>query len=194
MTKTYELPNGRKMYGDFDENGIGKITVQALDSLVNELNEYAEQSGWEEMTVQCKHCGKDMTFKIATIGEPCEDCKYKSMADQEPMREFTEEEAKAYSKALDKMYKPTGFNVFDKPCEDAVSRASINRLQKYRYNCGETSITCVSLISINTLPSVQPTKFSTRCPECGAWFGYNIKGIEQEPSVQPKTECDHPDK
>lgn len=26
--------------------------------------EYAEQSGWEEMTVPCKHCGKDMTFKI----------------------------------------------------------------------------------------------------------------------------------
>lgn len=37
--------------------------------------------------------------------------------EQEPMREFTEEEAKAYSKALDKMYKPTGFNVFDEPCE-----------------------------------------------------------------------------
>ena len=43
MTKTYELPNGRKMTADFDENGIGKITVQALDSLVNELNEYAER-------------------------------------------------------------------------------------------------------------------------------------------------------
>ena len=48
------------------------------------IDKYAEQSGWEEMTVQCKHCGKDMTFKIATIGEPCEYCKYKSMAEQEP--------------------------------------------------------------------------------------------------------------
>lgn len=38
-------------------------------------------------------------------------------AEQEPMREFTEEEAKAYSKALDKMYKPTGFNVFNEPCD-----------------------------------------------------------------------------
>jgi hypothetical protein len=37
---------------------------------------------------------------------------------QEPMREFTEEEAKAYSKALDKMYKPTGFNVFNEPCDE----------------------------------------------------------------------------
>lgn len=42
-----------------------------------------EQNGWEEMTVPCKHCGKDMTFNIATIGEPCEDCKYKSMAEQD---------------------------------------------------------------------------------------------------------------
>lgn len=43
--------------------------------------------------------------------------------EQEPMREFTEEEAKAYSKALDKMYKPTGMNVEDllskqEPSED----------------------------------------------------------------------------
>lgn len=32
--------------------------------------EKAEQSGWEEMTVPCKYCGKDMTFKIAVCGEP----------------------------------------------------------------------------------------------------------------------------
>ena len=31
------------MTADFDENGICKITVQALDSLVDELNYYAEQ-------------------------------------------------------------------------------------------------------------------------------------------------------
>lgn len=40
------------------------------------------------------------------------------------------------------------------PCEDAISRDAINNLQKYRYNCGDTSITCVSLASINALPSV----------------------------------------
>ena len=56
MTKTYELPNGRKMSADFDENGIGKITVQALDSLVNELNEYAEQEPIEECDHDCEHC------------------------------------------------------------------------------------------------------------------------------------------
>ena len=39
-------------------------------------------------------------------------------------------------------------------CDDAVSRDAVNNLQKYRYNCGDTSITCVSLKSINELPSV----------------------------------------
>lgn len=55
MTKTYELPNGRIMTADFDENGIGKITVQALDSLVNELNEYAEHKPrlWNNHQVAC---------------------------------------------------------------------------------------------------------------------------------------------
>jgi len=47
---------------------------------------------------------------------------------QEPMREFTEEEAKAYSKALDKMYKPTGFNVFNEPCNDAISRDAVCKM------------------------------------------------------------------
>ena len=40
------------------------------------------------------------------------------------------------------------------PCDDAISRQAINELQKYRYNCGDTTITCVSLASINELPSV----------------------------------------
>jgi hypothetical protein len=39
-------------------------------------------------------------------------------------------------------------------CDDAISRQAINELQKYRYNCGDTTITCVSLASINELPSV----------------------------------------
>ena len=40
--------------------------------------------------------------------------------------------------------------------EDAVSRQSINKLQKYRYNCGYATIICVSLNSINELPPVKP--------------------------------------
>jgi len=43
MTKDYELPKGRRMTADFDENGIIKVTVQALDSLIGELNYYADK-------------------------------------------------------------------------------------------------------------------------------------------------------
>lgn len=48
MTKTYELPKvgclgSRRVVAEFDENGIAKITEQALDSLICELNEYAER-------------------------------------------------------------------------------------------------------------------------------------------------------
>lgn len=43
MTKDYELPNGRRITADFDENGITKVTVQALDSLIGELNCYADK-------------------------------------------------------------------------------------------------------------------------------------------------------
>ena len=60
------------------------------------------------------------------------------------------------------------------PC-DAISREVINNLQKYRYNCGDTSITCVSLASINALPSVtqksgkwiyDETLENWRCSKC----------------------------
>ena len=43
MTKDYELPKGRRITVDFDENGIAKATVQALDSLIGELNYYADK-------------------------------------------------------------------------------------------------------------------------------------------------------
>lgn len=42
MLKEYGLPNGRKMVAYFDEKGIAEITIQAIDSLVSELNYYAE--------------------------------------------------------------------------------------------------------------------------------------------------------
>lgn len=43
MTKDYELPKGRRITVDFDENEISKVTVQALDSLIGELNYYADK-------------------------------------------------------------------------------------------------------------------------------------------------------
>ena len=32
--KEYELPNGRKAVFEFDENGVGKITLEAMDLLM----------------------------------------------------------------------------------------------------------------------------------------------------------------
>ena len=65
-------------------------------------------------------CDRNICISNEYNGIGCDECIVNKP--QEPMREFTEEEAKAYSKALDKMYKPTGFNVFNEPCDDAISR------------------------------------------------------------------------
>ena len=53
-----------------------------------------------------------------------------------------------YMEVLEKQMQEVG--------DDAISRDAVNNLQKYRYNCGDTSIVCVSLASINALPSVTP--------------------------------------
>ena len=37
--KKYLMPNGKYVIGEFDENGIGKITVEAMDRLMELLNE-----------------------------------------------------------------------------------------------------------------------------------------------------------
>lgn len=36
--KEYELPNGRKAVFEFDENGVGKITLEAMDYLMGLIN------------------------------------------------------------------------------------------------------------------------------------------------------------
>ena len=62
--------------------------------------------------------------------------------------------------------KPHYFELSQEPCDDVISREAVNGLQRYRYTCGEKSITCVSLASINELPSVQPSK---PCDSCKHW-------------------------
>jgi len=78
------------------------------------------------------------------------------------------------------------------PCENCISREAINELQKYRYNCGDTSIICISLNSINELPSVIPKQKighwifhkpfdkghkncneCIECSQCHTWYGYD---------------------
>lgn len=51
-----------------------------LDEVLEIIDKCTEQNGWEEMTVPCENCGHDMTFKIAIIGEPCEDAYDKVLA------------------------------------------------------------------------------------------------------------------
>lgn len=36
--KEYEMPNGRKVVFEFDENGVGNITLEAMDLLMGMVN------------------------------------------------------------------------------------------------------------------------------------------------------------
>ena len=56
-----------------EDECINEDEAQGIFTCIGIIDKYAEQNGWEEMTVPCKNCGHDMTFKIAIIGEPCED-------------------------------------------------------------------------------------------------------------------------
>ena len=106
---------------------------------------------------------------------------------QEPMREFTEDEAKAYSKTLDKMYKPTGFNVFDEPCDeidfvqphkkisvtldltlcdDAISREAV--LDYLKTNVDDFPDYHEAIEKVLQMPPVTPNHGKMLiCPSCG---------------------------
>jgi hypothetical protein len=134
------------------------------------------------------------TKDISKWGYKCSECeemqkckdivkKYTPKAiEQEHLRELTEEEVKAYSKALDKMYKPTGFNVFNDSCEDAVSRqAALNSLIDNTHLDGYDLAEALDAIeNKEKLPPVTPNRkygkwiiiddceqFIAKCSECG---------------------------
>ena len=71
--------------------------------------------------------------------------------------------------------------------EDAVSRQAVidNIKNGFHWETvnGITAETALKQVihDVEIMPSVQPTKFSTRCPECGAWFGYNMRAAQNEP-------------
>ena len=60
--KEYELPNGRKAIFEFDENGVGKITLEAMDMLMELINIDLVRCG------ECKHYGFKETDRG---GFPC---------------------------------------------------------------------------------------------------------------------------
>jgi len=123
-------------------------------------------------------------------------------AEQEPMREFTEEECKAHSKALDKMYKPTGFNVFNEPCDDAVSRQAAKdlfcRICMENNICYRSKDTCEDLKLFDQLPPVRPQEQTGHwihkgqgiyCSECGKESGYNPFGASRFSDYCPSCGC-----
>ena len=111
MTKTYELPNGRIMTADFDENGIGKITVQALDSLVNELNEYAS----EECDNDCEHC--------AYLECPKEPTTLKQIIEKHNMDKLAYDEMSDFERDVLKYaeQEPTDKSTLEKICEELAA-------------------------------------------------------------------------
>lgn len=42
--KEYEMPDGRKAVFEYDENGVGKITLECMDMLMSLLGTTAEQT------------------------------------------------------------------------------------------------------------------------------------------------------
>lgn len=110
-------------------------------------------NGFEYLIAEALDVVADLCVKQAppvNPQEPCDDAisekeqkaYNKGYVDGLQMREFTEEEAEAYSKALDKMYKPTGLNVNDliEPCDDAISRQAV--IDEIRF--GQSYITKIS--------------------------------------------------
>ena len=111
---------------------------------------------------------------------------------QESMREFTEEETKAYSKALDKIYKPTGFNAFNELCEDAISRQAVldlvvtNHRELNGINVVMYSPLCKDIKQLQPVTPQPKTghwivdrddsrrwdKVRFYCSECGKWQTY----------------------
>lgn len=90
--------------------------------------DYFDEEQYEALTMAIKALEQEPCDKYIKAIDHLRKYIYKletQIVEQEPMREFTEEETKAYSKALDKMYKPTGFNVFDEPSGDLISRQTV---------------------------------------------------------------------
>lgn len=55
-TKMYKLPNGKTVVFEYDENGIGRITIEALDSLMELIN------------IDLVRCGECMHYAKPCVG------------------------------------------------------------------------------------------------------------------------------
>ena len=72
--KEYELPNGRKAVFEFDENGVGKITLEAMDMLMGLINIDLVRCG------ECNHSGTDgentFCMWLGALRKPTDFCSY----------------------------------------------------------------------------------------------------------------------
>ncbi len=83
--KEYKLPNGRTVTADFDDLGIAKVTIQAMDALFDIFN-----SSDVVEVVRCKDCRywnheTDLTYcsKKAWLGTDAEDyCSFGERKEQ----------------------------------------------------------------------------------------------------------------
>ena len=64
-TKEYKLPNGRTVTADFNELGEARVTIEAMDQLMDMINSLVE-------VVRCKDCRyfKSSVCPLANIEEP----------------------------------------------------------------------------------------------------------------------------
>ena len=57
--KEYEMPDGRKAVFEYDENGVGKITLECMDMLMGELIAYQQciqsRSFWDSKHSDCPY-------------------------------------------------------------------------------------------------------------------------------------------
>ncbi len=143
-----------KIREEIEQHKNDKFNCIGVNDVLKIIDKYAEQSGWEEMTVSCEHCGHDMTFKIATIGEPCDECKYKTftelyfhtdpetieMIEQEQSRDIKEiaeimkceADAETKCKMISNILTAKlHYFAEQEPCDDAISRQAIEDISLF---------------------------------------------------------------
>lgn len=93
--KEYKLPNGKTAVFEYDENGVGKITLECMDMLMGQLIAYKRciqsRSFWD-----AKHCDDCMFY---------DDCPFNPREDEDETQ--TEEPPMdEYYKDHDEFYEP----------------------------------------------------------------------------------------
>ena len=60
-SKEYTLPNGKKAVFEYDHDGIGKVTIEAMDMLMGLIADGRKRGEWlpdENGDFRCTNCGR----------------------------------------------------------------------------------------------------------------------------------------